>query len=83
MIRYVELYIFTISFDKLIFTNHREKVVVKANKTNLIIQGQGYLNTVIEWNDTANSTGGTSNSYSFAIYASKFTAYNISFKVCN
>ncbi|XP_047176466.1 probable pectinesterase 15 isoform X2 [Vigna umbellata] len=59
---------------------YREKVAVQANKTNLIIQGQGYLNTIIEWNDTANSTGGTSYSYSFAIFASKFTAYNISFK---
>ncbi|MED6175192.1 putative pectinesterase 15 [Stylosanthes scabra] len=59
---------------------YREKVVVQANKTNLIIQGQGYLNTIIEWNDTANSTGGTPDSYSFAVFASKFTAYNISFK---
>ncbi|XP_020212738.1 putative pectinesterase 14 [Cajanus cajan] len=59
---------------------YREKVVVQANKTNLIIEGQGYLNTIIEWNDTANSTGGTSYSYSFAIFATKFTAYNISFK---
>ncbi|KAJ1418903.1 Zinc finger, PHD-type [Sesbania bispinosa] len=59
---------------------YREKVVVQANKTNLILQGQGYLNTIIEWNDTANSTGGTSYSYSFAVFASKFTAYNISFK---
>ncbi|XP_027349166.1 probable pectinesterase 15 [Abrus precatorius] len=59
---------------------YREKVVVQANKTNLILQGQGYLNTIIEWNDTANSTGGTSYSYSFAVFASKFTAYSISFK---
>ncbi|WJX84705.1 putative pectinesterase 15 [Trifolium repens] len=59
---------------------YREKVVVQANKTNIILQGQGYLNTIIEWNDTANSTGGTSYSYSFAVFASKFTAYNISFK---
>lgn len=61
----------------------REKVVVQANKTNIILQGQGYLDTIIEWNDTANSTGGTSYSYSFAVFASKFTAYNISFKVSN
>lgn len=60
--------------------------MVQANKTNLILQGQGYLNTIIEWNDTSNSTGGTSYSYSFAVFASKFSAYNISFKVsilCN
>ncbi|XP_004494095.1 putative pectinesterase 14 [Cicer arietinum] len=59
---------------------YREKVVVLANKTNLVLQGEGYLNTIIEWNDTANSTGGTSYSYSFGVFASKFTAYNISFK---
>ncbi|KAI9122395.1 hypothetical protein K1719_007084 [Acacia pycnantha] len=59
---------------------YREKVVVEANKTNLILQGQGYLNTIIEWNGTANSTGGTFNSYSVGVFASKFIAYNISFK---
>ncbi|TYG54240.1 hypothetical protein ES288_D09G173400v1 [Gossypium darwinii] len=59
---------------------YREKVVVHASKSNLIIQGEGFLNTVIEWNDTANSTGGTVYSSSVAIFASNFTAYNISFK---
>ncbi|CAK7343270.1 unnamed protein product [Dovyalis caffra] len=59
---------------------YREKVMVHANKTNLIVLGQGYLNTVIAWNDTANSTGGTVYSASVAIFASNFTAYNISFK---
>uniref|UniRef100_A0A2N9HI49 Pectinesterase n=1 Tax=Fagus sylvatica TaxID=28930 RepID=A0A2N9HI49_FAGSY len=58
----------------------REKVVVHTNKTNLIVQGQGYLNTAILWNDTANSTGETVYSSSFAIFADNFTAYNISFK---
>ncbi|KAL5191788.1 putative pectinesterase 15 [Glycine soja] len=66
--------------DKVPFTPIRKKVVVQANKNYLIIQGQGYLNTTIEWNNTANSTGYTSYSYSFVIFASKFTAYNISFK---
>ncbi|KAB2013451.1 hypothetical protein ES319_D09G157400v1 [Gossypium barbadense] len=59
---------------------YREKIVVHASKSNLIIQGEGFLNTVIEWNDTANSTGGTVYSSSVAIFASNFTAYNISFK---
>lgn len=59
----------------------REKVVVHANKSNLIIQGEGLFNTAIEWNDTANSTGGTAYSSSVAIFAPNFTAYNISFKV--
>ncbi|XP_075086337.1 putative pectinesterase 15 isoform X2 [Nicotiana tabacum] len=57
-----------------------EKVVINPNKTNLIIEGQGYLNTIISWNDTANSTGGTANSFTVAIYASNFIAYNISFQ---
>ncbi|XP_019424899.1 PREDICTED: probable pectinesterase 15 isoform X2 [Lupinus angustifolius] len=59
---------------------YREKVVVQANKTNLIVEGQGYRDTIIEWNDTANSTAGTANSYSFGVFSSKFIAYNISFK---
>ncbi|GAV58911.1 Pectinesterase domain-containing protein [Cephalotus follicularis] len=59
---------------------YREKVVVHANKSNLIFQGQGYLRTAIAWNDTANSTGGTAYSPSVAIFAPNFTAYNISFK---
>ncbi|KAL5721027.1 pectinesterase [Ranunculus cassubicifolius] len=59
---------------------YMEKIVVQANKTNLIVQGQGYLNTYIAWNDTANSTGGTVYSFSVAIYAPNFTAYNISFQ---
>ncbi|CAL0309910.1 unnamed protein product [Lupinus luteus] len=64
------------------YGTYREKVVVQANKTNLIVEGQGYLDTIIEWNDTANSTGGTANSYSFGVFSSKFIAYNISFKDC-
>ncbi|KAK9289353.1 hypothetical protein L1049_007508 [Liquidambar formosana] len=59
---------------------YREKVVVSADKTNLIFQGQGYHNTAITWNDTANSTGGTVYSSSVAIFAPNFTAYNISFQ---
>ncbi|EEF42839.1 Pectinesterase PPE8B precursor, putative [Ricinus communis] len=59
---------------------YREKVVVHTSKTNIILQGQSYMNTAIEWNDTANSTGGTVYSASVAIFAPNFTAYNISFK---
>lgn len=54
---------------------------MNQSKSNLIIQGQGYLNTEITWNDTANSTGGTVYSSTVSIFAQKFTAYNISFKV--
>ncbi|OMO84032.1 Pectinesterase, catalytic [Corchorus olitorius] len=59
---------------------YREKVVVHANKSNLILQGEGFLKTAIEWNDTANSTGGTVYSSSVSIFAPNFTAYNISFR---
>lgn len=58
---------------------YREKVVVSSSKTNLIIEGRGFLNTAIAWNDTANSTGGTNLSSTFAVSASNFVAYNISF----
>ncbi|CDP15307.1 unnamed protein product [Coffea canephora] len=61
-------------------TYSREKVMVSANKTNLMIQGQGYLNTTIAWNDTANSTGGTAFSSTIAISSTNFVAYNISFR---
>ncbi|OVA19479.1 Pectinesterase [Macleaya cordata] len=59
---------------------YREKVVVPTNKTNLIVQGKGYRSTSITWNDTANSTGGTVYSFTVAVFASNFTAYNISFQ---
>ncbi|XP_062005310.1 putative pectinesterase 14 [Rosa rugosa] len=59
---------------------YREKVTVNVSKTNLIFQGQGYLNTAIAWNDSANSSGGTGRSSSVSISAPNFTAYNISFK---
>lgn len=45
------------------------------------MQGRGYQNTSIEWNDTEKSAGGTAYSFSFAVLAANFTAYNISFKV--
>lgn len=56
-------------------------MLVYENKTNIIFQGRGYINTKVEWNDTANSTGGTVYSASVAIFAQNFTAYNISFMV--
>ncbi|CAL9136653.1 unnamed protein product [Musa acuminata var. zebrina] len=58
----------------------REKLFVWANKTNITMQGQGFLNTSIAWNDTANSTGGTIYSASVSIFSFNFIAYNISFQ---
>ncbi|XP_010509442.1 PREDICTED: probable pectinesterase 15 [Camelina sativa] len=60
--------------------SYREKVTVNENKTNLVLQGRGYQNTSIEWNDTAKSAGSTADSFSFVVFAANFTAYNISFK---
>ncbi|XP_010513018.1 PREDICTED: probable pectinesterase 15 [Camelina sativa] len=60
---------------------YREKVQVSKKKANILMQGRGYERTIIEWNDTAQySSGGTANSYTFAIFADNFVAYNISFK---
>ncbi|XP_073012503.1 putative pectinesterase 14 [Typha latifolia] len=59
---------------------YREKVVVWANKTNITMQGKGYLNTSIAWNSTANSSGGTVYSATISILAFNFIAYNISFQ---
>ncbi|XP_010098841.2 probable pectinesterase 15 [Morus notabilis] len=59
---------------------YMEKVIVDVNKTNMIFEGKGYQKTIISWNDTANSTGGTIYSSSVAIFAHNFTAYNISFQ---
>ncbi|XP_010683975.2 probable pectinesterase 15 isoform X1 [Beta vulgaris subsp. vulgaris] len=59
---------------------YREKVMINENKTNLIIEGQGYENTILSWNDTSNSTGGTIYSASVTIFAPGFIAYNISFQ---
>ncbi|KAG0460465.1 hypothetical protein HPP92_020360 [Vanilla planifolia] len=59
---------------------YREKVVVGPKKSNVTIQGQGYLNTSIAWNDTANSSGGTIYSSTVSIFAFNFVSRNISFK---
>ncbi|KAH9602905.1 hypothetical protein KSS87_014001 [Heliosperma pusillum] len=59
---------------------YREKVSIDANKTNLILQGEGYETTTITWNDTSNSTGGTAYSASVTILSPGFIAYNISFQ---
>lgn len=59
----------------------REKVLVSKKKTNLIIQGQGRLKTMIVWNDTAASSNGTIYSYTVCIYGKNFIAYDIGFKV--
>ncbi|EFH57720.1 predicted protein [Arabidopsis lyrata subsp. lyrata] len=58
----------------------REKVNVSEKKKKLVLHGTDYQNTVIELNDTAQSSRNTLNSYSFDVFAANFVAYNISFK---
>ncbi|CAA7042098.1 unnamed protein product [Microthlaspi erraticum] len=59
---------------------YRERVLVHENKTNVVMQGMGYKNTLIEWNNTAASSNGTFSSFSVSILGENFRAYNISFK---
>ncbi|EPS73183.1 pectinesterase, partial [Genlisea aurea] len=58
---------------------YREKVAVSSRKSMVILEGQGFLNTAVVWNDTAKSAGTTASSPTFSAFASKFIAYNISF----
>ncbi|KAL9236587.1 hypothetical protein vseg_011237 [Gypsophila vaccaria] len=58
---------------------YNEKVMVPRNKPNITFQGQGYLNTALMWNDTANSSHGTFYSGSVQVFSSNFIAKNISF----
>ncbi|KAK7855240.1 putative pectinesterase 8 [Quercus suber] len=56
-----------------------EKVTVPIPKTNVTFQGQGFTSTAIAWNDTANSSHGTSFSGSVQVFSTNFIAKNISF----
>ncbi|XP_004305898.1 PREDICTED: probable pectinesterase 15 [Fragaria vesca subsp. vesca] len=51
-----------------------------ANKPNITFQGEGYLWTVIAWNDTAKSSYSTKLSASVHVAGANFIAKNISFK---
>ncbi|RLN35490.1 putative pectinesterase 15 [Panicum miliaceum] len=57
---------------------YAEKVVVWSNKTGVTVQGRGNLETTVTWNGTANSSGGTFASATFAVLADGFVAYNLS-----
>nr|QIR83178.1 pectin methylesterase 20 [Cunninghamia lanceolata] len=59
---------------------YKEKVSVAESKARITFQGQGYLNTSIQWNDTANSSHGTFFSASVTVFAPNFIARNISFQ---
>ncbi|KAG2633659.1 hypothetical protein PVAP13_2NG241500 [Panicum virgatum] len=57
---------------------YAEKVAVWSSKTGVTVQGRGNLETTVAWNGTANSSGGTSASATFAVLADGFVAYNLS-----
>ena len=57
---------------------YAEKVVVRSAKTGVTVQGRGNLATTVAWNGTANSSGGTFASATFAVLADGFVAYNLS-----
>ncbi|KAD5508092.1 hypothetical protein R6Q59_031260 [Mikania micrantha] len=65
---------------------YKEKVVVPASKPYITFQGQGKETTVIEWHDRASDRGPdgeqlrTYRTASVIVYASYFSARNISFK---
>ncbi|XP_057535174.1 probable pectinesterase 15 [Amaranthus tricolor] len=59
---------------------YREKVMINTKKTEIILEGQGYQNTIISWNDTSKSSGSTANSASFTVFAPGFIAFNVSFQ---
>ncbi|KAJ1380328.1 Pectinesterase, catalytic [Sesbania bispinosa] len=56
-----------------------EKIMVLRTKPNITFQGQGYTSTALAWNDTAKSANGTFYSGSVQVFASNFSAKNISF----
>lgn len=51
-----------------------EKVTIPADKPFIILSGSGANNTVITWNDSAKSSGGTYYSATVSVYASDFMA---------
>lgn len=72
----------------MVFGNHcREKIFVPSSKPYITLQGGGWNNTILQWNDTADTVGkngeelGTFGSASVAVEADYFIARNITFKV--
>uniref|UniRef100_A0A0E0JHI2 Pectinesterase n=1 Tax=Oryza punctata TaxID=4537 RepID=A0A0E0JHI2_ORYPU len=61
---------------------YREKVSIPANKSFILLEGEGRQQTSIEWADHAGGGGdsGTADSPTFASYAADFMARDITFK---
>eukprot|EP00253_Pinus_taeda_P008730 PITA_08730 len=56
---------------------YKEKVTIPAEKPFITLSGSDAQKTVIIWNDCAKSSGGTYYSATLSVYASDFTARNI------
>lgn len=59
----------------------REKVTIPADKPFIVLSGSGANNTVITWNDSAKSSGGTFYSATVSVFASDFMARYITIQV--
>lgn len=61
----------------------REKVVISAYKSYILLEGEGAQTTSIEWGDYASDSGGhdTASSGTFTSYASNIVVAGITFKV--
>jgi len=59
---------------------YREKVTIPAEKPFVRLSGSDANSTVITWNDSAKSSGGTYYSATVSVYASDFTATKITIK---
>lgn len=57
-----------------------EKLYLDRNKVNVVLRGESADSTILSYDDYAGKAGGTSMSYSVAIDADDFKAFNITFQ---
>ena len=58
-----------------------EKVMIPQNKSFILLEGEGWQQTSIEWADHAGGDSSTAASPTFAAYSADFMARDITFKV--
>eukprot|EP00253_Pinus_taeda_P007155 PITA_07155 len=61
---------------------YKEKVTIPADKPFIVLSGSGANNTVITWNDSVESSGGTFYSATVSVFASDFMAKYITIQKC-
>ncbi|KAF8724339.1 hypothetical protein HU200_021370 [Digitaria exilis] len=59
---------------------YNEKVTIPQNKSFILLEGEGRLQTSIEWADHAGRTTNTAATPTFAVYSTDFMARDITFK---